>query len=359
MIGRIVLGGLALLVAGGAYLGWRFARAVDEPARATPAALEVLAAEPGPAAPPGGAGTNTWSAATSAPPGVLEAVPTEAKPRRSSAARVVDAEDRSGPPALEATPASIRTCDRAPRTEEDARALVDELRDDGVKGNAMRALRTIASAPNELVVPALERALRSDDEQQRSLAACALARREGAPQTAVLARALLALLTPEPGGRFHAITARPWIVSVGRANLDERLCAFHAFCAEPALFAAVETEFEARLSSDDPVLRFDAARIVLAQPGARSRAAALDVLALHLADDPLADDAAVAMRLLGEAGERALPAVLAVLPNADEQARRLIGHFLARFDPGHPAARALAPKELARMGFPAGDMLAR
>lgn len=107
------------------------------------------------------------------------------------------------------------------------------------------------------------------------------------------------------------------------------------------------------------MLRFDAARIVLAQPGARSRAAALDVLALHLADDPLADDAAVAMRLLGEAGERALPAVLAVLPNADEQARRLIGHFLARFDPGHPAARALAPKELARMGFPAGDMLAR
>jgi hypothetical protein len=235
--------------------------------------------------------------------------------------------------------------------------LVEALRDDTVRRNAMGALYRLPQA-GAAAIPLLERALLSDDEQQRSLAACTLVAIGGHAETAVLAQALLDILTPPPGERFRQISARPWVYAAGRAGIDETRSAFLALEADAQLFAFVQHELVARVYSDDPVLRFDAARIVLAHPHAYGRPAAIATLVEHLADNDLRDDAAIAMRILGRLGFEALPAVYAALPGSDRQAAQLLAHLLAYVDPTHPGAHRLTPRELSRMGFPRGDMLA-
>ncbi|MBK7874621.1 MAG: hypothetical protein IPJ77_02540 [Planctomycetes bacterium] len=358
MIGRIVLGGIALCAAGGAYLGWRLARADVELPKLPARALAVLAAEPDAAA--ADADSAAWRAEESS--STFAALEPELAPANGRRARVAlgsasrGASDAEAPEAEHALPGG-RAPLAAPTTHAEAVAVVDALCDDGVRGNAMRAVRALTEA-GPIAVPALARALDSRDEQQRALAACTLAWIEGSPRSPALARELLAILTPEPGQRFHAVSARPWHASVGRANVDERWVAFRALEADAELFAHVERALEARLDGADPVQRFDAARLVLAHPNARSRRAALDVLVRHLEDNALSDDAAIAMRLLARAGAEALPSVLPAVPGRDEQSATLLAHLLSYLDPSHPAARRVAPKALARMGFRAGDMVA-
>jgi len=242
-----------------------------------------------------------------------------------------------------------------PVSAREVHALVEALRDDTVRGNALRALRRLQEA-DVSALPTLERALFSDDEQQRSLAACAQVRFPEACSPE-LARVLLGILTPPPGRRFFEASARPWHAGVGRAGVDERWVAFLALQRDARLFLHVQLELEERLRGDDPILRFDAARLVLAHPEARERAEAIRVLVEHLADNHIADDAAISMRYLGKLGREALPAVCAALPGRDEQSARLLAHFLAHVEPTHPSAHRLSPKEISRMGFPAGDML--
>ncbi|MBI5362929.1 MAG: hypothetical protein HZA53_07095 [Planctomycetes bacterium] len=358
MIGKLVFGGIAACVAGGAYLGWRLARADPEPAPESRAPGAVFAAADG----PGESKDVERASAPIAAPRALE-LPSDSGVRIALAAPLVAVEAAEGP--VSAPPSGSPASEPAEFAEEGARpptaaeipALVDALRDDDVRGNALHAFDRLTSAKADAVA-ALERALGSRDEQQRALAACALVSIGGHSRSAELAHALLAILTPRPGERFHAISARDWHCSVGRANVDERWAAFRGLESEPELFASVEDELSARLSSADAVLRFDAARIVLAHAGARARRQAIDVLVLHLADNALDDDAAIAMRRLGELGGEALPSVLLALPGRDEQSAKLLGHLLAYVEPSHHAARKLAPKELVRMGFHAGDMLA-
>jgi len=331
MLGKVLLGGLALCAVAGVGIGWWVARRVDG-VQVPPLGELLGAARP----------DFSRAPATLVDPGRGDPDPSERRPAAPAPAAQGPA---APPPAAERAPADLP-------------ALIAALRDDAVRGNAMHALGELIAADDDAVGAELERALDSDDEQQRALAACALALRGGSDPSPALARELLALLTPAPGQRFRSITARPWIRSVGRANVDERRLAFDVLSGHPQLFAQVEVELEARLAGADPVLRFDAARIVLARPEARSRTAALDALLEHLADNDLDDDAALAMRLLGAQGRRALPNVHAALPGRDAQSASLLAHLLSYLDPRHPAAQRLRPKELVRLGFHTGDMLA-
>ncbi len=181
---------------------------------------------------------------------------------------------------------------------------------------------------------------------------------EGHLPTAELARILVGLLTPEPGGSFHEITPRPWISRMGRVNLDERRRAFDALCSDAQLFQHVEAQLEQRLQGPASAACFDAAFVIVQHAQPRSRARAFAVLVDHLADNRLADDAAQAMRQLARAPEETLPLVRAALPGHDEQQSQLLRHFLARFEPQNSSAQRLEPKLLSSMGFNCCDMLA-
>lgn len=241
--------------------------------------------------------------------------------------------------------------------DEQLERCISDLHDDRVRGNAMEAMGTLI-ANGWRSLPALERALHSDDEQQRTLAAVVSVRIGGYTPTPMLAGILLGALTPAGGGSYSEITPRPWIDRVGRAGFDERGAAFEAFCSDPSLFQQVELDLEQRLDGPLSAARFDAAYLIASHPGVRSRERAFEVLIEHLADNQLNDDAAQAMRLLARTPAETVYLACNALPGRDTQQTRLLRHFLARFDPENEAGLKLEPKQLSAMGFDCGDMLA-
>lgn len=365
MIGKILVGGLCLAVGSGAWVGWRFARGEG----LLPDFAAAEKAEHEDARPIEFARHELQGTHAAAPAARVEIEPPRHAPERA----LVPAGDRAGSDsaqphtAVRATHASTASAEVAawiraaregvPASAEQLESCVQALQSDAVRGNAMAAL-DLLSANGPRSQRLLERALLSKDEQQRALAACASVQLGGYSPTPELARILLGLLSPGPGESFVDVTPRPWIARVGRANLDERAAAFWALCTDAQLFRHVEAELEQRLGGVECAARFDAAFVIVQHPRARSRAQALAVLVEHLADNQLADDAALAMRQLARAPHESLPLVRAALPGRDPQQSRLLKHFLARFDPGHAAALALEPRELSSMGFYCGDMLA-
>lgn len=361
MIGKLLIGGLLLAIGSGAYFGWRFARgAAGSPDFGVATSGEGERVRPLEGAP--------------AAHGLTPAEPVGIELPKSGQVRVVVPAREDQIASLEASPAhapapgTLSEADEierwtqaawqgVPASAEQLEHGIEALRNDQVSGNAMAALGLLFASGSRSLRP-LERALQSEDEQQRSLAACVYVCIEGHLPTPELARILAGLLTPGPGESFQEITPRPWIASVGRANLDEQRCAFHALCTQAQLFQYVEAQLEQRLQGPACAARFDAAYVIVQHAQARSRAQALAVLVDHLADNHLKDDAAQAMRQLARAPDEALPWVRAALPGRDEQQSRLLRHFLARFEPEHPASLRLEPKLLSRMGFYCGDMLA-
>jgi len=356
MILKILVGGLALAIGSGAYVGWRLARGESVLPPAFGSELldsQRIEARSGSRGEPAGRTPELESPKRA---GLRSVVPAD-EPARAGSARPPASASATSQRVEEV--ASWRELARSgvPASDEQLAACVEALRDDTLRWNATAALELLqANGPRAL--RRLEQALSSKDEQQRILAACAYVRIDGHAPTPQLARILESLLTPAPGGSYGEITPRPWIARVGRANLDERGCAFWALCEDPRLFQHVELELEQRLQGPECAARFDAAFVIVQHAGARARAQAFRVLVDHLCDNRLSDDAALAMRELARAGDEGLAAVRAALPGRDEQQSRLLRHFLARFEPGHAAAQALEPKQLSAMGFDCGDMLA-
>lgn len=178
--------------------------------------------------------------------------------------------------------------------------LLDDLRDDDVKWNATHA-QAVLRAAHESVTPFLERALTSDDVQQRDAAALVL-RARGEPATAILAEVSVAHTARQRSSQVYSVT-----------QTVRYLCRHTA---------EAERQLRWGLGSRDSQQRFLCAYI-LAQ-GGFDDPAARGILVDHLRDNHIAGDALMAVHGLTCLGEAVLPTVYGALERADSQSRKLL-----------------------------------
>lgn len=217
----------------------------------------------------------------------------------------------------------------------EAGELVQELRHDGIRWNAMRALSLLYSY-GEDARPALEAGLAGDDPQQRIMSAYALRRLphggpDPEPSDALLRVTIEGLaLDPAPNMRVHRLDP-----------LQDGMRFLLRFpdLAQPRLVEA--------LQHGDRQQRF-AAAFILGTHGRQDHVALIaPVLIPHLADNDIRGDAVLAGSALYRLGGRVIPALDAALPEADQQQRELIALIkLDLSDPPRTEAELRARKKM-------------
>lgn len=184
--------------------------------------------------------------------------------------------------------------------------LVQDLANDGIRGNAMSAIWRLR---DPAALPLLVEALASDDMQQRQLAGVAL-RRLGAPPTPGLARVTVEAL--ELG------VERALYSTLGDSVIAEavRYLYHHRGVALPELRAA--------LWNRDPGVRFHAAFLLACNGDPEHVTIVARILIDHLCDNDISGDALMACHALHMLGREALPALHSWRHHPDPQAAQLI-----------------------------------
>ncbi len=222
---------------------------------------------------------------------------------------------------LAAAPAAARSGPTGP----EAAALVEQLRDDDVRWNAMEASESLRRL-GWRAVPALESALASEDWQQRQMAADVLRSVAGyKPSPAMLRVEVEGLRHDELPRQRRGRRAYTFVFNAKRGA--EHLLR-HVREAEPLLTAA--------LVSEDQQQRFLCAYILGCAGRDEHAAAVAGVLLPHLRDNDVRNDAIMAAAALYRLGPKVRPYVVAARPSADRQARQLIDLILINLDEGPP-----------------------
>jgi len=204
----------------------------------------------------------------------------------------------------------------------DSGSLVESLHSDDVRWNASRAMWTLREMEDP-PIDELERALDSDDWQQRQLAACALWRRIhpwALAEHEAEGRVTRRLLEVTVEGLRH--DALPYDPVTGRYtgayNGAEgfRVLVLHAHEARELL--------EAGVGSDDTQQQLLCAMALGFGGVSASAGVAAPVLLPHLRDNDIPEDAKWCVHALYGFGRAVLPAVLEAIPGADEQQRQLL-----------------------------------
>lgn len=262
----------------------------------------------------------------------LTAATSEAE-RESMRARLEhsDAAGAGRPPGPEAPVPLRELVSTAPLTDPRLASLVDDLRDDGIPGNAGKAMRAlIRMPPGE--IPDLTAALDSGDEQLRHFAAGVLRWRVAANKAEVSQRLLQVSIEALRNdlGRVRYDAYGTWVGPL--AVKSARFLRDHAAAASAMLFR--------ELTSTNPQQRFLSAYL-LAQGGQVSATRNPDRVARvtyelvgHLADNRVTGDAAMATHGLYRIGDRALPILMDNWRYLDEQGRKLVE--LIRMDLAQP-----------------------
>ncbi len=235
-------------------------------------------------------------------------------------------------------------------------ALVEDLRDDTIRFNAENALVILGSAGPE-VIPLLERALRSNDWQQRQMAGWLLARRDDAAASQPLADVLVEALQEDElpyGSRYDPVLGRRVSATT---FVDNRELARDRLRKDEKLFAFAERGLAGRLAAPEPLTRAEAAWLLACHHSELARTAVVNTLLEHLCDNEVEGDAELALRGLYRLGPEALIGIENAWPGVDAQQQRLLAHLLARLEPEHAGARRLSPVEFTESGFRRGDPL--
>ncbi len=190
--------------------------------------------------------------------------------------------------------------------------LVADLHDDDERWNAYRAIDGLQEI-GIAAVPALEDALRSDDWQQRQLAANVLIQIQGIkekPSDQLLEVCIEALRDD----------GMPWSrdgnVMVKNGRAAAQLLGWHIDRSAQLLVEC--------LDSEDYQQRFVAA-LILGAEGCQDHAEAVaKILLPHLRDNDMEDDAMEAAAALYQMGYVALPYLLIEMERTDEQAKHVI-----------------------------------
>jgi HEAT repeat protein len=245
------------------------------------------------------------------------------------------------PPALVELAAPLE-----PLTQREIAGLIEDLRDDEIKGNAGHAVDALCAAGPEVLLP-LQRALRSTDFQQRQLAGFLLVGRDDAPLVQALADVLVEGLGDDlpPGapGAHGSIELR--------YGFDLRQLYREILSLRPALFQLGLPRLTPLLDSSNPWLRFDVARIFAAQHSELARERTLAVLLEHLEDNDDSTDARITLPAIAGFGADALPVLERHSPGHDDQQRALLGHLIWLCAPASPCAHELKPEGFHALGF--------
>ncbi len=228
--------------------------------------------------------------------------------------------------------------------------LVAELRDDDVSHNALHAVAELREAGPE-VLQALEDALRSNDWQQRQLAALLLADRSDVPPTQLLADVLVEGLQQRewPDGLPEESDPYPQIALYTGFDIHEH--AREALSRSPSLCALAEQDTARLLESDSLLTRFAAARVLASQRSGFARETVLAILIEHLEQNQIEGDARIALPAIAGFGSAALPVLERSWPGRDEQQRALLGHLIWACAPDHAWAHELDPAAFHALGF--------
>jgi hypothetical protein len=215
-------------------------------------------------------------------------------------------------------------------------ARVRELRDDGVRGNGVEALWWLkAAAP--ACIPALERALRSDDYQQRQLAAYLLRDLLSRPTDDLLRVTVEGLrddtLTHEPARPGSGDPYGRWSL-VANARTGVRYLTDHAAAAQPWLAEC--------MASTDRQQRLLAAAAAAFGGLSDLAPVAVPVLVEHLAHNGIAEDAKLAAPAILAFGAAALPFLEEARLASDAQQAVLARQIIRQIQVRAPQAPRLA-----------------
>jgi hypothetical protein len=289
-----------------------------------------------------------WELAERRPESVALAAPARTDERHNTPLAAIDSPRAGRIEVLDSEPDAARAVPalRESLAQREIAALIEDLRDDEIKGNAGRALGALGGAGPEVVLP-LQRALRSNDYQQRQFAACLLAAREDVPPAQALADVIVEGLGEDlpPGApRMHGCID----VYTGFDLPDgfRELLSHRA-----ALFALAVPRLMPLLDSLNPWLRFAAARIFAAQRSEVARERTLAVLLEHLEDNEDDKDARIALPAIAGFGADALPILERHWPGRDAQQRALLGHLIWLCAPTSACAHELKPDGFHALGF--------
>lgn len=225
------------------------------------------------------------------------------------------------------------------------RELVEDLRDDDVRFNALSSLRSLRELAEE-AVPALERALRYGDYQTRQFSAVALygllmrEDRDYMP-TPLFNRVLIEGMRDDAGAFGD--------VYIGMNNARR---GYDYFSNRPEEVDRAETTLVGAIYGSDPQQRLLSA-LILAQAGKTAYTQRLsEILAPHLADNDLMSDGGLAANALYALGPSAWPYLDPLLDSDDRQQAALAQSIIAQgLDPNTKVDRTL----LAMGGFSYGN----
>lgn len=189
-------------------------------------------------------------------------------------------------------------------------AQIEDLRDDPVRGNAMRAMHRLSRSDASVVAP-LTAALDSDDHQQRHLAAILLQRRDVDPSDRLLEVSLEALRMDDlPLGADH------YTPSGDNEGFGTMFLSKH--------FDRVRMQLQRGLNSTDRQESFLCAYLLTKHRDFASLAESTRILTQHLNDNSLRGDARLSADALYTLGESARPYLRFAEPTADDQGRNLL-----------------------------------
>jgi len=279
---------------------------------------------------------------------VALAAPERAQPRSAAASEPLETLRAARTDALEPEPPALveLTAPRAALTQREIAGLIEDLRDDEIKGNAGRAVDALRAAGPEVLLP-LQRALRSNDFQQRQLAGYLLVGRDETP----LVQALADVLVEGLGDDLPAGASAAHDPIQLRHGFDLRELFRELLSVRPALFQLGLPRLTPLLDSSNPWLRFDAARIFAAQRSEVAHERTLAVLLEHLEDNDDDSDARIALPAIAGFGADALPVLERHWPGRDDQQRALLGHLIWLCAPASACARELEPEGFHALGF--------
>jgi hypothetical protein len=196
-----------------------------------------------------------------------------------------------------------------------ARLLVSDFVSDSVSNNAEGALWTLSRFDDRITIPLVERALNSEDYQQRQFAAEFLRQRPNYPATDALIRVTVEGLKddqfPYSGGYTYLSNAREgWGYLLTRMD-------------------AAETEVALAMNGEDRQQRFLCAGLIAATRRAPHLERACSILIAALGDNRQRDDAAFASSAITCLGPQALGYLDPATHGNDPQRRKLAGQLAA------------------------------
>jgi len=209
------------------------------------------------------------------------------------------------------------------QTEQSVEVLIRDLRDDDVKENGTKARELLAMLGDDAIT-GLEKALESDDYQQRQYAAEVLRQHFGYRPNQRMLEVCVEGLGHQDRVAYNAGAGADYLVS-------------HIADAEPLVVRG--------LGSSDPLRRFLCAAVLAC--GRRSDHAdrVAPMLIAHLADNDIANDAAYARSALEALGAPARPYLERAVNAADRQLRRHAKQLIGTIDAAASRMQAGQPED--------------